>query len=169
MRNLSPRSKSLPSLTEAEWEEIWRRLRLYTWKRFRWLNDRTGQDLDEIAHQAMVDTWTGKRRWPPIDRLTGLENNKVTLFVFLCETVRSLVSHVWEREKARVSFDETSSSDSLKDREFIEKVLGATYERNAFYATPDEVEALADYSKLTRRMLELVEGDEELLSIVRLW
>jgi hypothetical protein len=117
----------------------------------------------------MVDTWTGKRRWPPIDRLTGLENNKVTLFVFLCETVRSLVSHVWEREKARVSFDETSSSDSLNDREFIEKVLGATYERNAFYATPDEVEALADYSKLTRRMLELVEGDEELLSIVRLW
>jgi hypothetical protein len=169
MRNLGPTSNSLSRLSQEEWEELWRRLRLYTWKRFRWLNDRTGEDLDAIAHQAIVDTWTGKRRWPPLNRLTGLENDKVTLFVFLCETVRSLVSHVWEREKVRISFDDAPSSYSLNDREFIEKLLGITYEKNAFYAAPHKVEALADYDGLTRLVLRIVEDDAPLISIVHLW
>jgi len=168
MKNVSPMSNSPPTLTQAEWEELWRKLRLHTWKRFRWLHEQTGEDLDAIAQQAMVDTLTGRRRWPPVDRLTGRENNNVPLFAFLCETVRSLISHAWEREKARISFD-ARTADSINDQEFIEKLFGRAYERNSFYVTPHKIEELVDYNKLTQVILKLVEDDRELVSIIRLW
>jgi hypothetical protein len=165
MRNPGPKSNSPPAISDAEWEELWRRVRQHAWKRFYWLHDRIGEDLDAIVHQAFVDTWTGKRRWPPVDRATGETKDHVSLYLFLCETVRSLVSHVWEREKRRISFD-APANDLLHDREFIEKLLAS--ETNSLFAPPPNVEASVDYNRLTEVMLGLLE-DDQLKSIVRLW
>jgi hypothetical protein len=159
MKNLSRKEDSkdpLHSISEQQWTELWHKLRLHAWKRYRWLHDVTGEDLDEIAHQAIMDTITGTRRWPPPDDGSG-ESKDVPLFPFLCGVVRSIVSHNWERAKNKISLDNLPSN-------FNAEVLGELRQTTA----SSRIENVTDYKQLTDKMLELVSFDKEVFRIVEL-
>ena len=127
-------------LTDAEWNEMWLKLRYYTWNKYRWLNEKTGKDLDEIVSQALVDTFSGTRNCPP----------GINLFLFLCRTVESIVSHTWAREKRVLRLDEFRSGVVSPDLYLI-------------------IDTDEDYQRLTNKMIELVSYDTELVGIIRLW
>ncbi|HKY43209.1 MAG TPA: hypothetical protein VJM50_08940 [Pyrinomonadaceae bacterium] len=129
-------------LTDAEWNEMWLKLRHYTWSKYRWLHQKTGKDLDEIVSQALLDTFSGIRNCPP----------GINLFQFLCGTVQSIVSHTWAREK---------TGRVLRLEEFRSSIASQN-----LYLVIDSDE---DYQRLTNKMIELVSYDTELTGIVRLW
>lgn len=165
MKNLFRKEDSkdpLHSITEQQWTELWHKLRLHAWKRYRWFHDLTGEDLDEIAHQAITDTLTGKRRWPPVDDDSRQSAEPVGLYPFLCGVVRSIVSHNWERAKNKISLDSTRKySEGLDlDRQ--------TTARNQLVGRAGEIDNITDYKQLTDKMLELVSFDKEVFRIVEL-
>ncbi|MEK6281234.1 MAG: hypothetical protein AABN95_12850 [Acidobacteriota bacterium] len=139
------------------------KLRLYTWKKYGWLTKLNGIDLDDIAQQAIVDTFSGQRRWPPIDAATGIEKPDVTLFYFLCQTVRSIVSHQGQGPRP-VDFDRI---DPRSDGPQYENAYAGT--SAPFLVRPADIERAAEYNNLTDKMLELTSGDSDLSRIVRLW
>ena len=96
MKTFSPKGRRiLDELTQTEWENLWKRLRLYTYKNFAYkVRDRF--NLDEVIQEAIEDTYFGNRRLPP----------DVNLTAFLCETVRSKVSHLLEKEKNKISIED---------------------------------------------------------------
>ena len=97
--------KGLDQITDEEWMAIWKRLRLYAIHNYGWTQSTVGVglDLEAIVQEAILDTLTGVRRWPPVDN-QGTPKD-VNLFFFLCQTVRSKVSHATEREKRKLSID----------------------------------------------------------------
>lgn len=100
MRELSTRGRRvLDEMTEPEWEDLWKRLRVYTYKNFGpRIKDRV--KLDEVIQDAIEDTYFGNRRLPP----------DVNLTAFLCETIRSKISHLLEKEKNKISIEGFSRS-----------------------------------------------------------
>lgn len=161
----------LASVTREQWVEVWAKLRLHTWKRYKWFHDRFGEDLDEIAHQAILDTMRGTRRWPPIDARNGEVRGDISLFSFLCEVVRSNVSHIWDREKRKVSIDSSNSTNDSEEFEqkFIDNLLNATAKKYPHLVNRDDVESIVIYNRITEQMLELVAEDAEVHQIMKLW
>ncbi len=127
-------------ITETEWNQLWLKLRCHTWHKYRWLHERTGKDLDEIVSQAVLDTLSGARNWPP----------DVGLFYFLCRTVESIVSHTWEREKRVLSLDDFRAPVTSPNLHLV-------------------IDTHEDYQRLTDKMVELVSYDNELTEIIKLW
>src|SRR5689334_1349346 len=109
-------SGGLESITENQWAHILQKLRLHTWKRYRSLRDRLGVDLDDVVHQALVDTLEGKRHWP---------KEKVSLFYFLCWVVRSIIYHRLEQGKRNIPLDSIDSIDEL-DIASMEAMVGGS-------------------------------------------
>ena len=161
----------LASVTREQWVELWAKLRLHTWKRYRWLHERLGEDLDDVAHQAILDTMRGTRRWPPIDARDGGVRGDVSLFSFLCEVVRSNVSHIWERERRKVSVDAPGLANDREESEqkFIDSVLNASAKKYPHLVGRDDGESRVIYNLVTGRMLELVAADAEVHAIMKLW
>lgn len=164
MQNPRPRKDSSDPISEAQWADAWVKLRLHTWKKYRWLYDLTGDDLDDIAHQAIIDTWNGQRLWPPVDRVTGLPKHDVSLLCFLCETVRSIVSHRWEKTKATIPLDSFFNSTGQGPQ--FERAIA---HRSALVFRPTDIEEVDEYKHLTEKMLNLVSNDEEVLRVVKMW
>jgi DNA-directed RNA polymerase specialized sigma24 family protein len=163
MQNPRRRKGSSDPISEAQFAEAWAKLRLHTWKKYRWLHDLTGDDLDDIAHQALIDTWSGRRRWPPVDKVTGLPKNDVSLLCFLCETVRSIVSHRWEKTKATIPLDGFNST--ARGPQFERAIA----HRPALVIRPTDIEEADEYKHLTEKMLDLVSNDEEVFRVVKMW
>jgi hypothetical protein len=162
MMNANPSESSVGHISDAEWQEMSIKLRIYAWKKYGWLRSLTGIDLDDLAQQAIVDTWSGKRRWPPIDAATGIEKSDVSLFCFLCQTIRSLASH--NRKGPRpVDFDKIDPPDN--GSQFESAFVG----NSRFLVRPADIERAADYNDLTNRMVELASMDTDLSRIIKLW
>jgi DNA-directed RNA polymerase specialized sigma24 family protein len=159
-------TEELDAITQDQWVEIWQKLRLHAWKRYGSLRDKIGVDLDDMVHQAIADTLQGKRRWPPIDKLTG-EKKRVDLFPFLCEVIRSNVSHQLEEERKKVSIEGTVS-DSLEDSDLISLEEMIT-EPISEYLRYEAIYNRVFYAQLVSKMYEMVKEDEELSEIVRVW
>lgn len=162
--------KDLESITPDEWIEYWHKLRLYTWKRFSWMNKRLGEDLDEIAHQAISDTLDGKRKWPPIDRTTGKIKLDVPFFSFLCQVVNSIASHRWEREIRRVpieGFEQTQNPEDIHTGS--DQTLTTTVQDGRKVSGRGDTESYVRYNLITGKMCELASEDIEAFSIICLW
>lgn len=161
----------LASVTREQWVELWTKLRLHTWKRYYWLSERLGENLDEVAHQAILDTMRGIRRWPPSNAVTGETRRDVSLFTFLCEVVRSNVSHIWEKEKRRVSIDSFDSTIDGKEnnQKFIENLLNESTKKYPHLVSRDDSESIVIYNLITEQMLKLVAKDTEVYEILNLW
>lgn len=146
------------SITEKEWAQLLQKLRLHTWRRYRSLSEWLGLDLDDVVHQALVDTLSGKRRWP---------REEVDLFHFLCEVVRSLVSHRLEQEKRNVPL-ESIGQRAADDSELasVEAMIGGSIGE---YLRYESIYNRLVYDSLIERMRELVKDDQELIDIVGLW
>ena len=149
----------LESITETQWAQILQKLRLHTWRRYRSLSERLGLDLDDVVHQALVDTLDGKRSWP---------NEEVDLFYFLCEVVRSIISHRLEREKRNVPFENLESRGSVDDSDLasVEAMIGGSIGE---YLRYESIYNRLVYDRLIEQMYELVKDDQELINIVGLW
>lgn len=164
MINPNPREKSLRDISDAQWQEMSKKLRIHTWKKWGWLSKLTGIDLDDIAQQAIVDTLMGKRRWPPVDAATGIPKS-VGLFCFLCQTVRSLISHHGRGGPQTIDFERLDSPGGGGPP--YENAVAGLYP--PFLVRTYDIERAAEYNNLTEKMLELTSEDSELSRLVRLW
>jgi hypothetical protein len=171
MKRASLQEGPLASITEEQWAEVWLKLRLHVWKRYYWLHKRLGENLDDIAHQSILDTMNGKRRWPPIDPGTTEVRRDIGLLSFLCEVARSKVSHIWAREKKRVSIDSYDSTDDSEEfnTNFIDHLLNESAKKFPHLLRPDDTEAVVIYNRVSAKMLDLVSSDPLVLRIVTLW
>jgi len=149
----------LESITENQWAHILQKLRLHTWRRYRSLSERLGLDLDDVVHQALLDTLDGKRSWP---------NEEVDLFYFLCGVVRSIISHRLEREKRSVPLENLESRGSVDDSDLasVEAMIGGSIGE---YLRYESIYNRLVYDRLIEQMYELVKDDQELINIVGLW
>lgn len=156
------------AITEDEWIDAWQRLRLHTWKRYGWLHKRLGLNLDDLVHQAIVDTMEGTRTWPPIDRNTGEIRQDVTLLSFLCGVVRNNAYHLWVKEKKRISF-ERSDNDEPAMPKSLEILLAESNGSYPHLTRPEDVERQTIYNQITEKMSELVGDDEVARNILTEW
>lgn len=170
MKRLAPQAP-LASITKEQWVEMWAKLRLHTWKRYYWLNARLGENLDELAQQAILDTMNGTRRWPPIDARTGEARADISLFSFLCEVVRSNVSHIWDREKRKLSIDTFNQDEELQefDQKTINNLLNNAAKKYPHLVSTADTESTVIYNLITEKMLKMVEADTEVHEIIKLW
>ena len=157
----------LTSISSEEWGDIYKRLRLYTWKRYKWLHDKIGVDLDDFVHEAISDTLQGKRRWPAVYEDGRAKD--VSLFFFLCKVVQSKVSHFWSRERRRLSIsqiDQAYSSEPVFEsfeRLLTESAQGYSSVRQAKGSDSDAID-----NEFRNRLRDVVAGDDELMGIVEL-
>jgi len=123
------------------------------------LSDRLGLDLDDVVHQALVDTLDGTRRWP---------KEKVDLFYFLCEVVRSIISHRLDQEKRNVPLESVEPRGSADDSDLasVEAMIGGSIGE---YLRYESIYNRLVYDRLIEQMYELVKDDQELINIVGLW
>jgi DNA-directed RNA polymerase specialized sigma24 family protein len=140
-----PTSGSLASLSEEDWHVLWCKLLLHVYNRYRWFYLRTGRSLEGLAAEAMLAMISGRRRYPPIDKKTGLERQDVTPLAFLCETVYSLVSR------------RLPDSISLDDLDRLAPFLDLRAKSYLF--TPAHIEERLTYQQIVTKMLKLVHDD----------
>jgi DNA-directed RNA polymerase specialized sigma24 family protein len=108
--------ESLADMSQEELLDLWKRLRLFTHKHYGWLTRKIGGlDLDEVITDAIEDTFLGKRRWPPVDAQG--QDKQIPLFTFLCQIIRSKISHIIKREKKMRSIDSDEELESLNQNE----------------------------------------------------
>ena len=158
-KEVPPQRGGLESITEEQWTHILQKLRLHTWRRYGSLRDRLGLDLDDVVHQALVDTLEGKRRWP---------KEEVDLFYFLCSVVKSIISHRLEQEKRKVSIEGIESNYSKEDSDLASvEAMSSGYIGE--YLRYESIYNRLVYDLLIERMYELVKDDQELINIVDLW
>ncbi len=166
-----PPEDPLASITEEQWVEMWMKLRLHVRKRYFWLSRRLGEDLDGIAHQAILDTMDGKHRWPPVDPRTGQMRRDVNLLSFLCEVVRNKVYHLWEGAKRTVSIDTSNPAQGPEEfnQEFIDCLLNESAKKYPHLVRPDDTEGNVIYNDITDKMLHIVASDKEVYRLVQRW
>lgn len=167
----APKVEQLESLSAEEWRDLYRRLRLFTWKRYGWLRNKFLLDPDELAQQAISDTLVGKRRWPPVDS-DGRIKSEVSLFVFLCQVIRSNVSHLTAREMRNISAGLIEGDDDYAPEnlplESFETLLAESARIHPNSAGAEGTDSLTNYVELRDKMRELVATDGELSRIVEL-
>lgn len=156
MKRTAPPSAALEAISDEQWVLVWLQLRLWIRRNYYWFYLRTHRDLDGIVSQAIIDTMSGRRRYPPIDKETGLERN-VELFDFLCWVVRSLISEQLAAANKLNQLDDTLQVHEIADS------------RKSYLLKQINVEHTASYKDLIMAMRELVKGDPTLVQMVHLW
>jgi DNA-directed RNA polymerase specialized sigma24 family protein len=153
---LSPIAKQIfGRMKEAEWQDLRNRLVYFAYRNYAEGHRNLGYHLDELVQDAIVDVITGVRQWPPVDE-SGNEK-QIDLFVFLCQTVRSKVSHVAKKKAREIQLGNSASLDLLSDRLSI---LPGSEE--------DEPDRHVIYAEFSHRLLNLVSDDAMLTKIVQL-
>lgn len=166
-------SELLSSMTEKEWLDLYNRLRLFTYKRYSWLRDETNLDLEDIIQEAIIDTFQGKRRWQPLDKDTG-EVKQINLFVFLCHVITTKVSHLWVREKKRLSLvsshEKTSVSEpQLADSPKRDALLSESATEYLHLINREDPHGQLLHKEVVTEMINLVSYDETLTKFLQLW
>lgn len=160
---MSSELKYLEPPTDEQWIEFWQKLRLFTFKRYAWLKVSLGVDLEDIVNEAVADVLNGTRVWSrrvegPSSSLNIQEQLATSFFGFLCGVVQSKISHLIEKAKKQeglfVGFD-----SHLTNNERYEALVSS--------AGQTRIEDRIEFSQLTKRMEELVSGDEAAVRIVR--
>jgi DNA-directed RNA polymerase specialized sigma24 family protein len=152
------RAQEVRDLTEDELWDLYTRLRYFTYKHYWWLQVKIvgGIDLDALIHDSILDVMTGVRSSPP----------EVPLFMLLCQTIRSKASHLWEKEKRRLSIADWQEANPPAPLEYLLRNLSAEHP----YLRPAEPsDQQTIYNQLCNRIRELVRGDDLLTRIVDLW
>lgn len=134
--------------TKEDWADLWKRLRYFTYSHYAWLPSKIsgGLDLDDLIQDAIVDAVMGRRQWPP----------DVKLVTFLCQVIRSKVSHMLEKESSRLKFiEEISDPTSTSNQQYLPQ-------------SGDAHQQLT-YDELCNKIRALVHDDTLLKNIVELW
>lgn len=139
--------ETLEKLTEAELTTLWKRLRFFTYKNFAHkINGRA--NLDEVILDAIEDTYVGNRRLPP----------GVDLTAFLCQTVRSKVSHILSKDKNRIAVEDLEAFEQLMP---LESAAGGrqaeeAYQRVAYKELCDQLRKAAQPDPYLIQLAELL-------------
>lgn len=157
----------LETISEEQWVEMWHKLRLHIKIRYQWLLERLNLKPEDLANQAILDTLQGKRRWPPNNQ-TGMINEDVSLFAFLCGVVRSNASHLWNREKSNRSFEEVNLTNGHRSvmPQSLEMILNARSDYYPALVKIGNIEQWIINKEKTERLCGLVAGDKELVGII---
>lgn len=159
MRSLSPRAREFQDLSDEELRDLYKRLRLFTYKHYGWLrhNLTEGSDLDSLIQDAIADVFTGVRGAPP----------DLSLFTFLCQTIRSKASHLWEKEK---KLHYVKEMPEIQSAATLEQLLSGLSTENSYSSQMSGgSDRQAMYNQLCEQILALVQDDSLLTSIVQLW
>lgn len=142
---------------------------MFTHKRYGWLKDKYGWDLQDIVQQAIIDTLEGKRRWPPSDSQTGDPRPNLNLFLFLCGVIRSNVFHQLEKERRKPHLEVTELDFGLEplleESELSDKALPRMSEA---LLSNQNSESMALYHELSERIHSAVADDHDLTKVVDL-
>ena len=140
--------KVLSAYTAADWEDLWKRLRRFTHAYYWWLPSKgRGLDLDDFIQDAVSDAIEGKRTWPA----------EVELVTFLCQVIRSNVSHLLEKESRVVSIEEVSAS------RLTTPASGSPASRQ------EHADRQHAHQRLCNKIRELVREDPLLVEMVGMW
>jgi DNA-directed RNA polymerase specialized sigma24 family protein len=142
-------------MKEAEWQDLRNRLLYFAYRNYAGSHRKLGYHLDELVQDAIVDVITGVRRWPPVDEYGN--EKQIDLFVFLCQTVRSKVSHVAKKKAREVQLENSGSLDLFSERL---NILAGSEE--------DKPDSQVLYAELSHRLLNVVSDDATLTKIVQL-
>lgn len=146
----------LARMNEADWKDLYKRLRLFAYMNYGWLQVKVGGlELEEVITEAIEDLYLGTRLWPVVDKQG--RDKQVSLCVFLCQTIRSKVSHILEKEKRKIYLDENPEDENPN---FYDQLMLA----QTIQGTDQEV----IYSQLCEKLLEVVRQDSFLTKIVTL-
>jgi hypothetical protein len=159
MKALSPLSQEyIVRMTEEEWRDLYKRLRLFSYKKFGMLQTVVGGlDLEAVILDSIEDTFFGVRRWPVVGEDGRIKN--ISLCVFLCQTIRSKVSHILEQEKNKVPIEEAETHPlRLTSQTTLRSVRAG-----------EGADELAIYNELGQQLLKAVHQDELLTKIVKLY
>ena len=161
--------KALNLLTEDDWRHLYNRLRYFAYKKYGWLQKHSSLDIETIIQDAIVDTVLGVRRWPPVDE-QGNEKD-LDLFIFLCGTVRSKISHVLQADKKKLSIEEMLSVKKASEENRSDSVDVLLYEafQQVSSAQDEDSNQQAIYNELCNKLRALVLDDELLTQMVDLW
>ena len=152
---LSPKAKQVfEQMKEAEWQRLRKRLLYFGYRNYADSDRKLGYHLDDAVQDAIVDVVTGIRRWPPVDQ-HGQEKD-VSLFVFLCQVVRSKISHVLTKKSREIQLVDVEGLDFSFD------------ELNIPAAQENDLESKLAYAEFSTRLLELVSDDDTLTKLVQL-
>ena len=157
MERPAPPSAALEAITDEQWELVWLQLRVWIRKNCYWFYLRTHCDLDGIVSRAIFDTISGKRRYPPTDKETGLEQKDGEMFDFLCCTIQSLMS---------VQLAAANKLNQLDDTIQVHEVVDSL---KSYLLNQVNVENTASYKDLIMAMRELVKEDPTLDQMVQVW
>ena len=138
----------LDAISDDEWVELWRKLRVFAHRKYGILFH---ADVDDIVVQAVIDTMSGRRQWPA---------ERMDLFSFLCGVVRSLMSHNLEKERRKVSLD---SLDLRTNRRTLDLERFSTDLRH-----PTNLERHDENDLFSRQLLREFSKDAVVASILRL-
>jgi DNA-directed RNA polymerase specialized sigma24 family protein len=145
-------------LTEKQWTHIHKRLLLFAYKKYgRHHMWNGGIDLNEVVQDAIEDTLLGIRRWPPVNAQGQIKD--ISLFCFLCNTVRSKVSHILEQQDKRVSLNYESKNDWQELQLTVHRLISPSI---------DSSDQQASYNELCRLIVNAVCDDRLLTRIARL-
>jgi DNA-directed RNA polymerase specialized sigma24 family protein len=158
MAKLLPQVSPQLVMSEDEWKELWKRLKLITYKHYGWLLNRIrGLDLDEVILDAIEDTFFCIRQWPPID--SNGEIKDVALLYFLCQTIRSKISNLIKQSQRHVSIQ-----DEMNAEHFVSLEQSSLLSIQA----KGESDEQARYNQLSEMLLKSVRSDPLLERIVNL-
>lgn len=133
----------LEQLNQAEWEDLYLRLRYFAYKFYPHLA-KQGTILEDLIHDSIVDARSGKRLRPP-----GLP-----IFIFICGIMRSNTSHHFERESRRAKLNGNRQSanvswDSSVQQENLRLDLSSTMKR-----VEDEIKDDKELNIIHRSMID---------------
>jgi DNA-directed RNA polymerase specialized sigma24 family protein len=152
MRELSKQGReALSKLTDTGRVDLYKRLRFYAYRNFSRKVQGRFDLLDEVIQEAIVDTYFGKRHLPP----------DVDLTAFLCETVRSKVSHILEKEKNKISIEEVEEAERQTSySKSIEASIEGSHLENSYQVVV--------YKELCNGIRKAVRSDPSLLELAEL-
>ncbi len=145
----------LAELTRAEWKDLLKRLKLYTYKNFGTKVNGRFDLLDEVIQEAIEDTYYGNRRLPP----------EVDLTVFLCGTIRSKIGHLLEKEKRNISIEEV---EGTSQQIHLTKLFGASKQNPHLAERGEESYQGVMYKELCGQIREAAQSNTLLLQLVEL-
>jgi hypothetical protein len=124
----------LESLTPAEWEELYLRLRYFTYKYYAHLA-KPGTILEDLIHDSIIDSCSADRVRP----------QGVSILNFICGVIRSNTSHYFEKESRRARLNSCRQSA-----------------KSSFSQSMSEFEKRIDLSSTMKRVEEQIKDDDEL-------
>src|SRR4051794_33770582 len=84
----------LELLSQAEWVELYLRLRYFAYKYYPHLVGQ-GTILEDLIHDSFIDAYSRNRTCP----------SGVPIFIFICGIMRSNTSHYFEKESRRAKLN----------------------------------------------------------------